>query len=220
MTTPQRNSAGRGLSALRQLANKVVVGGDESCDLCSVGIGPEHDHLLNPATRELRCACRACAILFSSTGETTYRRVPRDIWNLAEFTLDDGTWAALGIPIGLAFISRSGINGGALAVYPSPAGPVQTVLDREIWEDLAIGNFGLEGMMPDVEALLINRVNGAREYFIVPIDECYKLTGIVRMHWRGFSGGDAAWERIHVFFDNLKSRSVAPGNRFHAGSIV
>lgn len=220
MIQPQGKSSGRGLSALRHLATKAPAGDAEFCDLCSAPIGAEHDHLLNPATRQLRCACRACAILFNSTGETNYRRVPRDIYNLPEFTLDDGAWAALGIPIGLAFISRSEVNGEALAVYPSPAGPVQTTLDSEIWEDLVSGNSGFKGMMPEVEALLINRMNGAREYFIVPIDECYKLTGIVRSHWRGFSGGEAAWEQIHLFFDHLKSCSLAPGRRFHAGSVI
>ena len=30
---------------------------------------------------------------------------------------------------------------------------------------------------PDVEALLVNRARGAREYWLVPIDECYALVG-------------------------------------------
>jgi len=220
MSQLQRNSTGRGLSALRQLAMKPAVARAEACDLCSAPLGAEHDHLLDPATRRLRCACRACAILFSSTGETIYRRVPSDVYDLSGFNLSDAMWAGLGIPIALAFVFRSAATGEAVAVYPSPAGPVQTALDREIWEDLVAGNPGLEGLTPDVKALLINRVNGARDYFIAPIDQCYKLTGIVRAHWRGFSGGEAAWEQIHVFFNNLKSRSIAPGRRFHAGSVI
>src|SRR5689334_24737866 len=36
----------------------------EQCDLCSVEVGPEHTHLFEPATRQLLCACDACALLF------------------------------------------------------------------------------------------------------------------------------------------------------------
>ncbi len=62
----------------------------------------------------------------------------------------------------------------------------------------------LAKLSPDVEALLINRMNGAREYFWVPIDECYRLTGLVRKHWRGFSGGEEGWEQIERFFDSAE----------------
>jgi hypothetical protein len=52
-------------------------------------------------------------------------------------------------------------------------------------------------------------VGTAREYFIVPIDECYKLVGIIRLHWRGLSGGAEVWGHIRRFFDNLERRSLA-----------
>jgi hypothetical protein len=58
-----------------------------------------------------------------------------------------------------------------------------------------------------VEALLVNRIRAAREYYIVPIDECYKLTGIVRRRWSGFSGGDRLWEEMRLFFEGLKRRA-------------
>ena len=59
----------------------------------------------------------------------------------------------------------------------------------------------LLSMQPDVEALLVNRVGSAREYFLVPIDECYKLVGLIRIHWRGLSGGSLVWGEIAEFFD-------------------
>jgi hypothetical protein len=62
-------------------------------------------------------------------------------------------------------------------------------------------------MERDVEALLVNRVRGAREHFLVPMDECYSLVGLIRMHWRGLSGGREVWEEIDQFFENLKQRS-------------
>jgi hypothetical protein len=69
-------------------------------------------------------------------------------------------------------------------------------------------------MGTDVEALLVNRVGRARgfsndEYYIVPIDECYKLVGLIRAHWRGLSGGPEVWEEIAAFFEGLRQRSVS-----------
>lgn len=63
-------------------------------------------------------------------------------------------------------------------------------------------------MESDVEAFLVNRIASPAEYFLVPIDECYRLTGLIRMHWRGLSGGAEVWNEIHQFFDQLRSRSV------------
>jgi hypothetical protein len=200
-------SRGRGLATLRRLAKPPVAAGLESCDLCSAPLAARHDHLFDPRARQLRCACQACAILFSANGETTWRRTPRDVRGLRDLKLSGRMWAALGIPIGLAFLFKSSITGEAVAIYPSPAGPTETELDRETWDDLVAENPPLAAMLQDVEALLINRINGAREYFMVPIDECYKLTGIVRKYWRGFSGGEEAWEQIREFFDDLKSQA-------------
>ena len=47
---------------------------------------------------------------------------------------------------------------------------------------------------PDVEALLVQRPAAASfECFLVLIDACYELVGLVRMHWKGFDGGQEAW---------------------------
>jgi hypothetical protein len=53
----------------------------------------------------------------------------------------------------------------------------------------------------------VNRVAGARDYYRVGIDECYKLVGLIRLHWRGLSGGTAVWGEIGRFFTSLKERS-------------
>ncbi len=69
-------------------------------------------------------------------------------------------------------------------------------------------------MQPDVEALLVNRLGAARgsdvaEYYLAPIDECYKLVGLIRSHWRGLSGGSEVWPQIGQFFAQLKERSAS-----------
>ena len=67
-----------------------------------------------------------------------------------------------------------------------------------------------------MEALLINRVGPAREYFLAPIDECYRLVGLIRLHWRGLSGGAEVWKEIQSFFTGLKSRCTNKTESMHA----
>jgi hypothetical protein len=45
------------------------------------------------------------------------------------------------------------------------------------------------------------------EYYLVPIDECYKLVGLIRTHWRGLSGGTEVWREIGAFFAELKKQA-------------
>ena len=67
----------------------------------------------------------------------------------------------------------------------------------------------LRELEPDVEALLVNRVRGADEFYVAPIDECFKLVGLIRAHWRGLSGGAEVWREIENFFAELKRKSGA-----------
>ena len=48
------------------------------------------------------------------------------------------------------------------------------------------------------------------EYYLLPIDECYKLVWLIRAHWQGFSGGVAVWKELESYFADLKARSEAP----------
>jgi hypothetical protein len=68
-------------------------------------------------------------------------------------------------------------------------------------------------MESDVEGLLVNRLGYSRgysaaEYYLLPIDECYKLVGLIRMHWKGLSGGTEVWKALGEFFTDMKARSV------------
>jgi hypothetical protein len=182
----------------------------ERCELCDAELTDEHVHLVEPPTRRLVCACDACAILFSGRGGTRFRRVPRRVRHLTDFRLTDEAWERLQLPIDLAFFLHSTPAGRVVAFYPSPAGATESLVAAEAWQELVEENPILRDLEPDVEALLVNRVCGARECFRAGVDECYKLVGLIRTHWRGLSGGRAAWDEIGRFFAGLKERS-SPG---------
>jgi hypothetical protein len=112
------------------------------------------------------------------------------------------------IPINLAFFYRDSAANRMIAMYPSPAGATESLLSLESWTEIVAQNRVLQTMEPDVEAFLVNRVGTASEYFVVPIDECYRLVGLIRMHWKGLSGGADVWKEINGFFASLKTRSV------------
>ena len=180
----------------------------ERCELCSTELGAEHEHLVDLTTRQLTCACQACAILFSGKANPRYRRVPRRILYLRDFQLTDAQWDALLIPIGMAFFFRSSAAEKVVALYPSPAGATESLLDFEAWEEIRLGNPIIDELEPDTEALLVNRVRGAADYYLLPIAECYRLVGLIRTHWHGLSGGTEMWEAIGKFFAELKEKAT------------
>jgi hypothetical protein len=206
-------------ATLRQFARKRTP--IERCEMCSRELAPEHEHLVEPASRKLICACQACAILFDGQSGTKYKRVPRRARLLADFQLTEAQWDGLMVPIDMAFFFKSTPQGRVIALYPSPAGPTESLLPLETWVDIEQANPILKTMEPDVTALLVNRVGHHRagvaaEYYLVPIDECYKLVGLIRMHWRGLSGGTEVWREIGAFFTALERRSGGGREGEHA----
>jgi hypothetical protein len=187
----------------------------EHCELCGEPIPPEHKHVLEVATRDLRCACRACAILFDrpAAAEGRYKLVRDRRLRIEDLELDDLMWEQLRLPVDMAFFFFASAEDRVVAYYPSPMGPTESLLDLSAWEELAAVNPILRTLDPDVEALLVNRVRGARQHWIVPIDECYALVGLIRAHWRGLTGGAEVWQEIARNFDGLDRRSrPASGN--------
>jgi hypothetical protein len=168
---------------------------------------------LNVSTREIMCACRPCSILFDkeAASEGRFRTIPDRRLFLEDFEMSDVQWESLRIPVDMAFFFYSTLAERVVAFYPSPMGPTESLLKLSAWEELEEGNPVLKGMERDVEALLVNRVRGAREHFLVPIAECYSLIGLIRMRWRGLSGGREAWEEIARFFEKLRECSKTVG---------
>jgi hypothetical protein len=181
----------------------------ERCELCSEPIPAEHRHVLDLEDRELRCACRACALLFDrpGAGAGRYRAVGDRHLRLDGFVLDDVTWAQLRLPVDIAFFFEHSGEGRVRAFYPSPMGPTESLLELDAWRDVVTANPLLATMEPDVEALLVDRALGARRQWLVPIDACYALVGLIRTHWKGLTGGRDVWLQIGRFFDDLDRRS-------------
>jgi hypothetical protein len=207
-TNDTMNGSGGNGSRLRRLAQRSTearIEAQERCELCSEPIPAEHRHLLDLDTQQLMCACRACTILFNrdAAGGGHYRLVPDRRLHIEDFRLADPEWEGLHIPVDMAFFFHSTPAGRVVAFYPSPMGPTESLLKLEAWRDLEAANPVLQTMEPDVEALLVNRAQGARQHWLVPIDECYALVGLIRTHWKGLTGGKQVWEEIGRFFDRL-----------------
>jgi len=188
------------VSKLRQLAarREAPAPAEERCDLCGVALEPEHRHLLDVSTREISCSCRACSLLFDrrEAGGGHYRLIGDRRSRLVGFEITDAEWDELRIPVEMAFFFRDSVAGRIRAYYPSPMGPTESLLGLDAWQEL--------DLEPDVQALLVDRSRGC---WLVPIDDCYRLVGLIRTHWRGFTGGGEVWEAIDRFFADLNRRA-------------
>ena len=181
----------------------------EACEMCAEPVGDGHSHVVNLDSRQIMCTCRACWLLFTHQGAAggRYRGVPDRYLRDPAFRLDEGRWDALQIPVRVAFFFANSDLGRVVAFYPSPAGATESLLSLEAWADVVAANPAMTDLTPDVEALLVRRAGEGFECFLVPIDACYELVGLVRMHWKGFDGGQEAWEAIDGFFDAVRERS-------------
>lgn len=220
MKTEQQRGTDQGFEILREFARRPRRNA-EHCELCATEVHSEHPHLIELTQRKLLCTCAACAMLFSGQAGSKYKRVPRDVRLLANFYMTDAAWDGLLIPINLAFFFQNSQNSRVSAFYPSPAGATESLLPLEAWNGIVQANPILSALEPDVEALLVNRVGAARaatapEYYIVPIDACYKLVGLIRIHWRGLSGGTEVWQEIGNFFSELRARAQIVTEEMHA----
>jgi hypothetical protein len=215
MSAEQPDRRDDAFSVVRRFARRQKA--EEQCEICSRVLDANHQHLIEPAGKRLSCVCDACAVLFAGMNGK-YRRVPKTMSALGDFRITDAQWDGLLIPIEMAFFYRSTMADRVVAIYPSPAGPTESLLPLETWEDIVRENPVLATLEPDVEALVVNRLGERRglssdrvrraEYFILPIDECFRLVGLMRLHWKGLSGGADVWKAIAQFFDEVRVRAT------------
>ncbi|HEY4001086.1 MAG TPA: DUF5947 family protein [Candidatus Xenobia bacterium] len=192
---------------LQQFLEKPAQASVERCDMCAAELGPRHSHLVHLDDRGVLCACRGCWLLFTREGAAggRIRAVPERIQRLAGPVFTVTQWHALQIPVSMAFLFNNSVSQQIVAFYPSPGGAMQSDLPMPAWEALVAANAALATMVPDVEALL---VRGGDEGYIVPIDRCYELVGLVRREWRGLHGGEAVQATIQAYFDKLREEAA------------
>lgn len=180
----------------------------ERCEMCAEPVSDEHEHVVNVETRSLMCTCRGCWLLFTSDGAGggRYRAVPDRYAQLDDFTISGDTWEAFQIPVSVAFFFHNSSLDSVAAFYPSPAGATESLLELGAWDVVVAANPVLATLVPDVEALLVRVGLDEPVAFLVPIDACYELVGLMRRLWRGFDGGSEAHAALDQFFADLPGR--------------
>ena len=181
----------------------------EHCELCGVEIGDPHGHVVALDDRSLRCACRACHLLFQARGAGggRFRAVPRRYLSDPAHPLALADWELLRIPVTPAFLFVNSDLESLVACYPSPAGATECVLDLAAWERLGPAYPLLSAPAADVEAVYVTRAGDALEAFVIPVDACYQLVGEIRLRWRGIDGGEGVRRAVAEFADDLRARS-------------
>lgn len=181
----------------------------ERCEMCAAAVDDGHAHVVDIKARQLMCVCRPCYLLFTDPdADLRYRSVPERYLSFPHFALSPGGWAALEIPVGLAFFFHNSVLGRTVALYPGPAGATESELPLDAWNGVVAQNPSLVSPLPDVEALLLRAPRrGAADCHLVPVDACYELVGRLRRVWRGFDGGSDARAALDAFFTEIDRRS-------------
>jgi hypothetical protein len=116
-------------------------------------------------------------------------------------------WERLEVPVDIAFLFVNSTMKRPVAFYPGPMGTTESALPLPAWDEIVAHDPVLATLESDVEAVLVRRTRGARDYMIVPVDECYRLAGSMRMTWQGISGGDVMRQTVDAFFRRLARRA-------------
>ena len=145
-----------------------------------------------------------------------YRLIPTRHLALLDFQVTGELWTGPGQSRKIVYLLRSSEARCVLAVYLDPAGIQESVLDLESWKMLLTRNPLLDSLEPDVEVLLINRMEQAPACFIVPIDTCSRLTGLLTARLRGMESSRKLWRAIDAFFADMQataSPTITVNNR-------
>lgn len=155
----------------------------EECELCAGAISVDHEHLVEPEARRVFCACGECASTFLQEQHRhgpRYLRVERRSARLHEVSIDDSSWAELGVPVGLAFFTMRSRTAEVVATFPGRSGIIESFVPLKTWSELERRFSALKHILPDVEALLVRRTSRHQDYFQVSVDHCYELASLLR----------------------------------------
>jgi hypothetical protein len=176
------------------------------CEICRTALAGEHRHLVALDERELRCVCRPCGMLFdpAGAGGGRLRSVPERY--LSGGPIGDLDWDRLQIPVLPVFLFENSDLGRVVACYPSPNGVTESMLDLDEWTALRDRHPLLGLPVPDVEAIFVARA-AAIEAYLVPIDVCFAVAGMVRLNWRGPDGGETVRRGMAELLADLRTKS-------------
>lgn len=171
--------------------------------------GEEQRHLLDLIHHTFLSICNGCALAFGPRGANagTYRLVPTRHLALLDFqgTNELGTgperWGKV------AYLLRSSEAGRILILSLDPAGVRESTFDLECWRTLLKANPLLDSLEPDVEALLINRSAQPPSSYIVPIDTCSRLLGLLSRCQQNQKREQEIWEAIEAFFAEIQAEA-------------
>ena len=194
-------------AALRRLLDARRQTAHLRCELCGVSLAGQHWHAVNTETRRLLCTCAQCA---DSTQAQSIRAVSTRYVHDGAMRISVEQWAALEIPVDLAFFFFNGALGRFIVSYPGPSGVVESALPLEQWQALIDAHPWLRHLDADVEAVIARRTTHGYECFVIPVDRCYELVGRIRTTWSGVSGGDTVRREVEMFFTDVIARCGAP----------
>jgi hypothetical protein len=195
------------VSKLRKIAApSILAQPEEKCFFCAASLPQTHSHLVDVGSMKFLCTCDACKIIMA--GRKGLSALPNRYLALTDLNLSDELWADFLIPVNMAFFTISSLRNSAVAYYPAAAGATESKLKLDAWTRLVDINPVLKSLVPDLEALLVNRLDDIPQYFLVPVDSCYELIGRIRISWKGIFGGKEVNDTIREFFKNVKEKSI------------
>ena len=171
-----------------------------TCELCPIGIGEDHRHLLHLVERRIVCVCETC--WSTRSGDPEFRPPGSRTLVLDDFDMTDEVWQSFGIPIGLTFlcarVSAAGSSPSTRArrVRPSPSST--SAPGTRCARPTRSSTASSPTPRPSWSTARARRV-----YAIVPVDQAYKLVGLVKERWEGISGGRGVQEAVAEYFEAL-----------------
>ena len=176
-----------------------------------------HGHVVEPRAAARSCAPAGPATCCSPTRRRGRRPLPRRARPLPArpgVRARRGRWDALQIPVRrrllLPQLRRST---GWWRFYPSPAGATESLLPLDAWDEVVAANPAWPTSSPTSRRCWCGAAGEGFECFLVPIDACYELVGLVRLHWKGFDGGEEAWRGDRRLLRRRSAPRAAPADR-------